>query len=37
MDLSVLNTYLPTLIRYALVAVGLGLIMLVVYRVQLLL
>lgn len=35
MDLSVLNTYLPTLIRYVLVAVALAVIMLIVYRVQL--
>jgi multiple sugar transport system permease protein len=35
MDSGVLNTYLPTLIRYALVAVGLGAVMFVVYRVQL--
>jgi multiple sugar transport system permease protein len=35
MDLSVLNTYLPTLIRYVLVALALGGIMLIVYRVQL--
>jgi len=35
MDLGVLNTYLPTLIRYVLVALGLGAVMLLVYRVQL--
>jgi multiple sugar transport system permease protein len=35
MDPGVLNTYLPTLIRYVLVAVALGAVMFVVYRVQL--
>lgn len=35
MDLGVLNTYIPTLIRYVLVAIGLGGIMYVVYRAQL--
>jgi multiple sugar transport system permease protein len=35
MDFSVLNTYLPTLIRYFLVMVGIGVIMIVAYRVQL--
>ncbi len=33
-DPGALNTYLPTLIRYLLVAVGIGVIMFVVYRVQ---
>lgn len=36
MDPGALNTYLPTLVRYVLVAVGLGIIMYGVYRVQLL-
>ncbi len=35
MDLSVLNTYLPTLIRYVLVAAGLAAVMYAVYRIQL--
>ncbi|MFN8447360.1 MAG: sugar ABC transporter permease [Anaerolineae bacterium] len=35
MDPGALQTYLPTLIRYILVAIGLGVIMFVVYRVQL--
>jgi multiple sugar transport system permease protein len=35
MDLSVLSTYIPTLIRYVLVAVALAVIMYLVYRVQL--
>jgi multiple sugar transport system permease protein len=34
-DPGALNTYLPTLIRYVLVIIGIGLIMYVVYRVQL--
>jgi len=34
MDLSVLDTYLPTLIRYGIVMIALGLIMYAVYRVQ---
>lgn len=33
-DPGALNTYIPTLIRYALVMIGTGVIMLVVYRVQ---
>lgn len=35
MELGVLNTYLPTVIRYVMVAVALGAIMYAVYRVQL--
>ncbi|WP_343422163.1 sugar ABC transporter permease [Candidatus Flexifilum breve] len=35
MDLSVLNTYIPTLIRYVLVAGGLAAAMFIVYQVQL--
>lgn len=34
MDLSVLNTYIPTLIRYVLVMVAIAGVMVVVYRVQ---
>src|SRR5664279_972831 len=34
MDPGALQTYLPTLIRYALVAVGLGILMVIFYRVQ---
>jgi multiple sugar transport system permease protein len=34
MDLGVLNTYIPTLIRYVLVMVALGVIMYAVYRIQ---
>ncbi len=34
MDPGALQTYLPTLVRYALVAVGLGVIMVVAYRLQ---
>src|SRR5690606_23903996 len=34
MDPGPLNSYLPTLIRYILVAVGVGVVMVVVYRVQ---
>jgi multiple sugar transport system permease protein len=34
MDLSVLNTYIPTLIRYILVMIAIGGVMLVVYRIQ---
>lgn len=34
-DPGALNTYLPTLIRYVLVMVGIGVIMVVAYRVQL--
>ncbi|HLU09082.1 MAG TPA: sugar ABC transporter permease [Oceanobacillus sp.] len=34
-DPGALNTYLPTLVRYVLVMIGIGVIMLVVYRVQL--
>jgi multiple sugar transport system permease protein len=33
-DPGALNTYLPTLIRYVLVMIGIGVIMVVVYRVQ---
>ena len=36
-DPGALNTYLPTLVRYALVIVGIGVIMFVVYRLQLVL
>ena len=35
MDLGILNTYLPTLVRYIGVAIGLGVLMYVVYKVQL--
>ena len=35
MDLSVLNTYIPTLLRYILVALGLAALMVISYRVQL--
>ena len=34
MDPGALQTYLPTLVRYILVAIGLGIIMVIVYRVQ---
>src|SRR5215212_7218350 len=34
MDPGALQTYLPTLVRYVLVMIGLGVIMVVVYRVQ---
>lgn len=34
MDPGPLNTYLPTLIRYILVAAGVGVVMVIVYRVQ---
>lgn len=37
MDPGALQTYLPTLVRYVLVAVGLGVLMYIVYHVQLLL
>lgn len=35
MDASVLNTYLPTLVRYIAIMIGLGLLMLAVYKLQL--
>jgi multiple sugar transport system permease protein len=34
MDLGVLNTYIPTVIRYIMVMIGIGVLMLLAYRIQ---